>query len=206
MLRPIFVAVAAVLALSIPAPLLAQNDQSPAGGIVAVLDLAKVFESHPGHKAAMGRIEARAEQMRQEFQEQQVKLQQKAREAAQNYQGAQLDQVEIQLRQEEVALQTKARQAQNELMKSEAEAFYKTYEEVMAEVRELCKMYNVALVLRYDSEPIDPSKPETVIRGVQRSVVYWTSDLTPLVLQKVAGANTAGNQGNQGGQGAPARR
>lgn len=166
-------------------------------GIVVVLDMVKVFKAHPGHQAAMTKIEARAEEMRKDFQAQQVALQDKAKQAEQQYQGAQRDQIEIQLRQEEVALQTKARQAQTELMKSEAEAFYKTHAEVMTIVQELCQQYNVGLVLGYDSEPIDPSRPESVIRGVQRSVVYHTNDLTDHVLHRLGQATQTANSGTQ---------
>lgn len=173
----------------------AQAQTQPQAGMVVVFDMVKIFRLHAGHKAAMAKIEARAEEMRKEFQGQQVDLQNRAKQAEQEYKGAQRDQIEIQLRQEEVALQTRARQAQTELMKSEAEAFYKTHSEVMAAVQELCQQYNVGLVLSYDSEPIDPSRPESVIRGVQRSVVYQTNDLTPHVMHRLglSEEKTAGN-------------
>jgi len=179
-----FVAAATLTTLVSQPSALAQGQ----GGIVVVLDMVRVFKAHPGHQAAMTRIEARAEEMRKDFQQQQIALQEKAKQAASQYQGSQLDQIEIQLRQEEVTLQTKARQAQTELMKSEAEAFYKTHSEVMTIVQELCQQYNIGLVLGYDSEPIDPNRPESVIRGVQRSVVYQTNDLTDHVLHKIPGA------------------
>lgn len=168
------------------APTQAQGQAQP--GIVVVLDMVRIFKAHPGHQAATAKIEARAEEMRKSFQAQQVELQEKAKQASTQYQGAQLDQIEITLRQDEVKLQTQARQAQTELMKSEAEAFYKTHSEVMTIVQELCQQYNVGLVLGYDSEPIDPSRPESVIRGVQRSVVYHSNDLTDHVLHRIPGA------------------
>lgn len=171
----------------------APNQAQP--GIVVVLDMVRIFKAHPGHQAAMSKIEARAEEMRKDFQAQQVALQEKAKQASAQFQGSQLDNVEVQLRQEEVGLQTKARQAQTELMKSEAEAFYKTHSEVMTVVQELCQQYNVGLVLGYDSEPIDPSRPESVIRGVQRSVVYHTNDLTDHVLHRIPGAVNAADAG-----------
>lgn len=191
MVRTSLLTMAAVVAVAVSTTLsqsqsLAQGQGQ--GGIVVVLDMVRVFKAHPGHQAAMSRIEARAEEMRKDFQQQQIALQEKAKQAASQYQGTQLDQIEIQLRQEEVALQTKARQAQTELMKSEAEAFYKTHSEVMTIVQELCQQYNIGLVLGYDSEPIDPNRPESVIRGVQRSVVYQTNDLTDHVLHKIPGA------------------
>ncbi len=169
-------------------------------GIVVVLDMVRVFKAHPGHQAAMKKIEARAEEMRKDFQAQQIALQDKAKQAGAEYQGAQLDAIEITLRQEEVALQTKARQAQTELMKSEAEAFYKTHSEVMTIVQELCVQYNVGLVLGFDSEPIDPSRPESVIRGVQRSVVYHSNDLTDHVLHRIPGAIRTADAGAAGTQ------
>jgi Skp family chaperone for outer membrane proteins len=181
--------------VGLAAPVVAQGQAPESPGIVAVLDMVRVFKAHPGHQAAMVKIEARAEELRKDFQQQQIALQEKAKAAATQYQGAQLDSIEITLRQEEVALQTKARQAQTELMKSEAEAFYKTHAEVMTIVQTLCQRYNVGLVLGYDSEPIDPNRPESVIRGVQRSVVYKTNDLTDHVLHEIPGAiRAAGNE------------
>jgi len=166
-------------------------------GMVVVLDMVKIFKAHPGHQAAIAKIEARAEEMRKDFQAQQIALQEKAKQASVQYQGAQMDSIEVQLRQEEVALQTKARQAQTELMKSEAETFYKTHSEVMIIVQELCQQYNVGLVLGFDSEPIDPNRPESVIRGVQRSVVYHTNDLTDFVLHRIPGAVKTADAGVQ---------
>lgn len=168
-------------------PVSGQEQQAAGGngGMVVTLDLAKVFDLHPGHNAKIKSIESRAEQMKQDFQKQQLDLQNQVKEAAAQFQGAKLDEMEVQLRQQEVALQTKARQAQTELMKSEADAYFQTYEQVMGEVRNLCQEYNIALVLRSDNEPIDPSNPGTVIRGVQRSVVYAAVDLTPHVLNKL---------------------
>lgn len=200
MVRTSLVTMAACVAIALtttvaPSPAAAQGQAQ--GGIVVVLDMVRVFKAHPGHQAAMSRIEARAEEMRKDFQQQQIALQEKAKQAAAQYQGSQLDQIEIQLRQEEVALQTKARQAQTELMKSEAEAFYKTHSEVMTIVQELCQQYNIGLVLGFDSEPIDPNRPESVIRGVQRSVVYQTNDLTDHVLLKIPGAVQAASSDAQ---------
>jgi Skp family chaperone for outer membrane proteins len=201
MVRASFVAVAA-LALSFGAVAQTQAQGTSTGqsqpGIVVVLDMVRIFKAHPGHQAAMAKIEARAEEMRKDFQAQQIALQEKAKQAAAQYQGAQLDQIEITLRQDEVKLQTQARQAQTELMKSEAEAFYKTHSEVMTVVQELCQQYNVGLVLGYDSEPIDPSRPESVIRGVQRSVVYHTNDLTDHVLHRIPGAIRTADAGATG--------
>lgn len=182
----------------------AQGQTQP--GMVVVLDMVRVFKAHPGHQAAIKTIEARAEAMRKDFQAQQIALQEKAKQASQQYQGTQLDAIEITLRQEEVALQTKARQAQTELMKSEAETFYKTHSEVMTIVQELCKQYNVGLVLGFDSEPIDPSRPESVIRGVQRSVVYHTNDLTAFVLQRIPGAIVTDQTADAGVRPATANR
>ncbi|GEM_PF-934986 len=213
MVRILTIALAAVFSFALiqSAPIasaVAQNGQTPAqaqnGGIVAVLDLAKVFELHPGHIAKMAQIQKRAEAMKIDFQQQQITLQEKAKQATTQYKGEQLNGIEVTLRQEEVTLQTKARQAQTELMKSEAEAYYQTYEEVMGHVKSLCTQYNVSLVLRYDSEPIDPSKPETVIRGVQRSVVHATQDLTPLVVGKVGGVMPPANTTAAAGAGAGA--
>lgn len=182
MLRSISIVLVAVFSLALVAPASAQDGQAQSG-IVAVLDLAKIFELHPRHAQKMQELQTQADKMKADFQKEQASLQQRAKEAATTFEGAKLDQVEIDLRKDEVELQTRARQAQNELLKKEAEAYYSTYQEVMNAVRAVADHYNVSVVLRYDDTPIDPQNPGTVIRGVQRTVVYTNADLTPAVMK-----------------------
>lgn len=184
MLRNIALMVAAVLSLSIVSPASAQQAQSN-GGIVAVLDLALIFESDPTHKQTIQKLESDAEQMKADFQNQQVALQNRAKEASANLKDDALNSMEVKLQQENVSLQVQARQAQANLMKREAEAYYQTYNRVMQQVDKVCKDYNVSVVLRWDSTPIDPANPGTVIRGVQRSVVFAKFDLTPVVARQM---------------------
>lgn len=182
MLRNIALMVAAVLSLSIVSPASAQAQQAQSnGGIVAVLDLALIFESDPTHKQTIQQLETDAEKMKADFQNQQVALQTRAKEASTTLNGEALNSMEVKLQQDNVSLQVKARQAQADLMKREAEAYYQTYNRVMQQVDKVCKDYNVSVVLRWDSTPIDPANPGTVIRGVQRSVVFAKFDLTPVV-------------------------
>lgn len=167
--------------------------QQPTGkpGIVAVLDLTKVFKDHPTHKAKMDALQQKFEKLKQKYQKEQADLQIQAQEATKNFQGEQLKNFELEIQQKNARIRTQARQSQEDLMKSEAQIYYQTYQHVMGIVENLCKQYNVTLVLRYDSTPIDPSKPQTVIRGVQKSVVFFNADLTPHVLQAVRGPATS---------------
>lgn len=186
MLRSISFVLVAVFSLACVAPVSAQ--QQPAAGSqasipVAVLDLALIFENHPGHKLKMEQLQASADRMKAQFQKDQENLQAKAKQASDSFTGDALNTAEVNLRKEEVELQTKARQAQNDLLKQEANAYYETYQDVMQHVEKVCNHYNVSVVLRWDSTPIDPANPSTVIRGVQRTVVYTNKDLTPVVFQ-----------------------
>jgi len=163
-------------------------------GIVAVLDLTQVFKEHPTHKAKMDALQKKFEKLKQQYQKEQADLQIEAQNAAKTFQGDQLNKMELEIQQKNARIRTQARQSQEDLMKAEAKIYFETYQHVMGIVENLCKQYNVTLVLRYDSTPIDPSKPQTVIRGVQKSVVFANANLTPHVLQAVRGPATSAAQ------------
>jgi Skp family chaperone for outer membrane proteins len=59
-----------------------------------------------------------------------------------------------------------------ELMERQGKIYFATYREVEDAVKDFCQRYNVALVIRYNSKPIDSSDPQEILRGIQRPIVY----------------------------------
>ena len=80
-----------------------------------------------------------------------------------------------------------------DILKQEAEIYYQTYNQVVQTVAKLSGTYGISLVIRYDSGPIDQTDRPSVIKGVNRNVVFQRDlDLTSLVLAELNGT-TAGN-------------
>ena len=168
------------------------------GGMVAVLDVAKVFEENSTFNSRMDAIKDEAEQLKASMEQEQAALQQKAQPLKEYKPGSpEFNQLQAQLEQETTALRTKAQQANTELLNREAQIYYATYSQMQSVVAEIATQYNVNLIIRFDSKPIDPDNRGEVIKGVNRNIVYQMNlDLTSMVVEKMAtGSPTTANAG-----------
>ena len=105
--------------------------------------------------------------------------------------------LQAQLEQETASLRTKAQQTNTELLSREARIYYDTYQQMQKTVAALATEYNISLIIRFDSQAIDPDKRDEVIKGVNRNVVYQKNlDLTSLVVGKMGSVETANAGGN----------
>lgn len=166
---------------------------SAGGGWVVVLDVAKVFKANADFDNKMKLIKADAEQYQASFKAEQEKLQLDA----QQLQGMEANsdqrfQLEAQLEQRSTALKTKARQAETELLTKEAQAYYETYQKMQQIVASMAEQHGIVMVLRFDSEEIDPTNRGDVIKGVNRAVVYHKQlDITQEVIRAMGPAVSA---------------
>lgn len=187
-----FVAVALLVSLGTVANGQQAQEQGQ-GGIVAVLDVAKVFKEHAQFNASMEAIKKEIEVFEEDFRGKRESLQNQIR-ALQSLQGQpEFKTEEAALARKEADLQIEANQKRAEILSKEAEIYYSTYNEVVATVARLSGSYGISLVIRYDSGAIDQTDRASVIKGVNRSVVFQRDlDLTTLVLQEL-NKSTTGN-------------
>ena len=105
--------------------------------------------------------------------------------------GPKRNQMEADLEQQHTRLRTTTRQSESELLNREARVYFDTYREMQEVVEAAAKEYGLSLVLRFDSESIDPNNRNEVIQGVNRAVVFHRQlDLTSLI-SKQLNARTA---------------
>ena len=168
--------------------------QAQESGRIAILDVAKVFKDNPAFTAAMESIKTEADQLKNSITAEQEQIKAQAQKVAQMPRDENRNQLEAQLEQQQTALRTKARQQETELLNKEAQIYFNTYRQMQSVVEELSTQYGISLVLRFDSEQIDPKNRNEVIKGVNRSVVFHRKvDLTNMVTE------TLNNRMAQGG-------
>ncbi len=167
-------------------PVFAQGET----GVVAVLDVARVFNENLEFDSAMQRIRSEADGLKQTIQGEQEQIRTEAMRLQEMARGsAERNQLEATLEQRQTALGTKARQAEADLLTKEAQLYYATYQKLQQIVARVAQENNVALVLRFDSTPIDKDNRSEVIMGVNRAVVYhYKLDLTNLVIREMGPA------------------
>lgn len=173
-------------------PLVAQQDNSN-GGLVAILDVAKVFKDNPVFDTKMKAIKAEADALKKKIQDQQELIRKDAAGLEEFGVGTpERNNLEATLEQRQTALRTQARQAEADLLAREAGIYYDTYTEMQTVVAKLANQYGISLVMRFDSAPISRDNRPEVIQAVNRTIVYHHKvDLTGMVIQAMNPASAA---------------
>jgi Skp family chaperone for outer membrane proteins len=173
-------------------PLVAQQDNSN-GGLVAILDVAKVFKDNPVFDTKMKAIKAEADALKKKIQDQQELIRKDAAGLEEFGVGTpERNNLEASLEQRQAALRTQARQAEADLLAREAGIYYDTYTEMQTVVAKLANQYGISLVMRFDSAPISRDNRPEVIQAVNRTIVYHHKvDLTGMVIQAMNPASAA---------------
>ena len=155
------------------------------GGIVAVLDVAKVFKDNLEFSNQMDAIRAEADMLKKNIEGKQEEIRAKASTLA-GMEPTRRKQFEAQLEQDQTALRTEARQTEQDLLVKEASIYYETYQKMQRIVEQIAQQHNISLVLRFDSAPINPDNPNEVVVGVNRAIVYHHKlDLTTMVISNM---------------------
>jgi len=161
----------------------ANAQEGQAAGLVAVLDVAKVFKENQEFASKMDSIKKEADTLKAQITQQQEMIKAEAQGLAGMEVGsADRFKLEGELEQRQTALRTKARQAETQLLNREAQIYFDTYQKMQGVVESLAGQHGISLVLRFDSEQIDADNRAEVIKGVNRAVVYHRRlDLTNAV-------------------------
>ena len=64
-----------------------------------------------------------------------------------------------------------------QLAETEAQIYFQNNKRITDGVKFMANHYKINLVLRYNSDQMDLEKPDTVIRGVMKNIVYHDEDL-----------------------------
>ncbi len=166
----------------------ASAQESKQSGIVAVLDVAKVFKENRDFESKMQSIKSTADQLKASIKQKQDAIKQEAGGLQQFEVGSpERNQMEADLVQKQAKLRTEAHQAEVDLLSKEARVYYDTYQQMQTILSSLSTEYGISLVLRFDSEEVDANNRGEVIKGVNRAVVYQQGlDLTTMVIEKMS--------------------
>jgi Skp family chaperone for outer membrane proteins len=195
----------AALALSISGSLQAQAPNQAGANAskynIAVIDISYVFKQHQRFKATMESMKKEMEGIEAELKGDREKIaQQEQQRNAYNAGTAEYKQLDEQVARKTADFQLKAGKFRKEFLEREAKVYYQTYLEVVDAVSKYCERQNIGLVMRFNGEPIDPSKRDEVLRDINRPVVFQDRvDITPDVITMLnrtpLGGAPAGPQG-----------
>ena len=180
-------AVCGLLAASSPVSAQGPGAPPPGGHKIAVVDVSVVFKQH-------ARFLARTEAFKKQVESAEAVLKKEyeainaIQEQAKRFTPGSQEFKEAQQRlvMSKAEWQLKGQTRREELMKEEGRIYFDTYQELDDAVKRFAIHNNIALVLRYASDPVDdPGDRNEIVKGINKSVVYVHPDLdiTKWILQ-----------------------
>ena len=167
---------------------------------VAIVDIGLIFKSHPEFTQRLAALKQEADQFQTAALQQQQQLVQKAEILKQYTPGSpDYKSAETQLAQQSAAMEVEQRDKMRLLMQQEAQLHFQTYTEINNLVSTYCESSGIQLVLRHNSQDMDPKIPATVMQRVNGSVIYHNpgNDITQPIIARIA--QLSGNANGAGG-------
>lgn len=157
------------------------------GTAVAVIDINEVFEKHLRFKAAMEDIKNDIKNYEASISERRKQGTAMAEQLKEFQPGTpEFKQLEAQLAKLSADLQVDMALKKKEFLEREAKVYYTAYQEVLQQVTELSHRHSIGLVLRFNSDEIDPKERESVLQGVNRAIVYQSNlNITGAVVESL---------------------
>ena len=162
---------------------------------VALIDIGKVFKSHPNFSAELAKLKAEADQFKMQADRVRADMMQRAEELRKSELkpgSERYKEIESQMAQEAAKIDVEQKSRLRELMTREAKLHFDTYKQVSAVIRDFCQPQQIQLVLRYNSQGMNPENPQSIMDKVNGSVVYFApgKDVTDAIIAKVQQSGT----------------
>lgn len=160
---------------------------------VGIIDIGLVFKSHPTFSKKLEALKLKADQFKSSSLQRQQNLMRSAEALKQFKPGStEYRELESRLAQQSAGMEVADKNTMRELMKEEAQLHYFTYQEINRAVSEYCEPLQIKLVLRYNSQEMDPQNPATVMQKVNSSVVFHQpqNDLTQTIIARLTQMNS----------------
>ena len=158
-----------------------------AGVNVALIDISSIFKEHAGFKSKTDALKEEVKTFETTVNELRKSLA-KDNEKLQTFNPGtpQYATFEKELANKLADLQVDADLKRKEVLEREAKIYYDTYEDVKSAVQTFARQHRIGLVLRYDSDKIDMADRASVLRGVNRAIVFQDRiDITSEILRMV---------------------
>ena len=147
--------------------------RSSIGTRVVVIDIAKIFDQHPGFQQSMEAMKNEVQQVEQGFRERSQQIE-TLRERMKQYESGtpEYKQLDSQILKIQADGQVEATQKKKEFLEREAQLYFNVYKEIQGEVKTFARMNGIGLVLRYNSAEMEPTRG---IRPSRGSTTTWYS-------------------------------
>jgi Skp family chaperone for outer membrane proteins len=152
---------------------------------VAIIDMAAVFKAHRVFSQQLDSIRSQAESLRANAMQAQQDFARKTEVLKTFEPGSQsFRDAEAALAKEAALLDMNQKDQVRQLMQAEAKLHFDTYQQVNQLIAGLCQEKGITLVLRFVSDSLDESNPESIMQKVNSAIIYHQPgrDITPEII------------------------
>jgi Skp family chaperone for outer membrane proteins len=175
----------------------AQAHSSGPATAVAVIDVGYVFKNHARFKSAMDKMKdevmaaengLKSERDRINGLMEQIK--------GFNVGTPEYKKLEAEIAKAQGDFNVNAQLQKKDFMDREAKVYLQVYTEIEKAVEQFAREHRIAVVHRFDGEPVDNSDRNQILRGITKPIVYLEPgiDITPDILKMLNGPAVAGAQ------------
>ena len=156
-------------------------------GWLGLIDISSIFKEHGGFKSKTEALKEEIKTFENTVNERRKGLGKDSEKLSTFKPGTpQHSALEKELANKMADLQVEADLKRKEILEREAKIYYDTYQDVQGAVQTFARQHRIGLVLRYDSEKMDIADRASVLRGVNRPIVFQDRiDITTEILRMV---------------------
>ena len=156
---------------------------------VATLDLTKVFKNHEGFQNRSNKMRAEVEEAEQQLKGQRDSYMAQKQELDRHKKGTEeYDRLAAELAKLTETLNAQVNRQKETFLAQEAEIYIEIYDQIGAAIEALAEKRGFQLVLRFNGDPVDRTKPAEVLKELNKSVLYQHGiDITNDILEMVNG-------------------
>ncbi|MEC7567181.1 MAG: OmpH family outer membrane protein [Planctomycetota bacterium] len=182
--------------------------QQRPGTTVAVVDIAVVMENNAKFKSLLDGIQGEISAFDKTLDTARKQVTGMVEELRGYNPGtAKYSELEEQIAKIQSDVQVQMQIKRKNVLQKEAKVFHECYTEVTKTIGTFCDRNGIQLVLNFDSKAIDPQSRESVLKGVNRDIVYQRSlNITKYIIDAVNKENGLATPTNVSNTGNPAPR
>ena len=157
------------------------------GTSVAVVDIKFIFDNHQRFKGAMDDIKKDYDAFEATVRDKETSLRKKIEELKGTSPGSEpFKRLEEEVAHTRSQVQLDIGRRQKQRVEDEAQVYHRAYKEIEDQIRKFADRYAIDLVLQFSTTEIDPTKPDTVIRGLNRQVIFQRNlNITEYILTEL---------------------
>jgi Skp family chaperone for outer membrane proteins len=197
------------LAQQQPQPAAPTQGLQPGPANIAVIDIAAIYKAHTRFTQMMNEIKADMEAADGVVKKERDTLKGMVDSMEQFRSGTpDYKRLEEEIARRQADLATRVQLQKKEFLLREARVHYSVYQEIMQEVDYFAASHGIAMVFRFNSDPVDVERPEDVLRHINKPIVWVPQgcNITPYVLERLNRAQLNNANAQPMRQGVPVQR